>query len=256
MDLERKWSTCRRVFENEGLGGVLRLVLRNLPGIPALLARMFPESWKEWHELSYWKSRRDITKSVPNHYLRVYTELFGLDLGFYEGKRVLDIGCGPRGTLEWADMTLERVGLDPLAKEYLKLGADRQKMTYVTGLAEAMPFENGRFDVIASLNSLDHVDNVDQAISEIKRTLTSGGLVLLLTDVGHEPTPCEPQVLDWDVLDRFAAAGMEILDEKHFERHEDVYTSSFVAEPFDHANPVKRPGTLLAKLRKRAGRAT
>jgi len=55
----------------------------------------------------------------------------------------LDIGCGPRGSLEWADMTKERYGLDPLANEYLKLGADKHKMKYVASGAEKIPFEDG-----------------------------------------------------------------------------------------------------------------
>ena len=38
---------------------------------------------------------------------------FNLDKSFYKNKRILDVGCGPRGSLEWDDMALERVGLDP-----------------------------------------------------------------------------------------------------------------------------------------------
>ena len=30
-----------------------------------------------------------------------------------------DIGCGPRGSLEWATMAAERVGLDPPVNKYL-----------------------------------------------------------------------------------------------------------------------------------------
>ena len=79
--------------------------------------------------------------------------------------------------------------------------------------------------------------------------------MLLLTEVGQEPTPCEPHTLDWAVVQRFGPQ-MEILEEKHFEKNEGIYVSSFVGEPFDHANPVRRVGILLAKLRRRTGATT
>src|SRR5689334_15301113 len=85
-----------------------------------------PERYKQWHELRFWRQRYDSEgRALTNeHYEKYYTTFFGLDHEFYRGKRVIDIGCGPRGSLEWADMTAERIGLDPLANEYLKLGAD------------------------------------------------------------------------------------------------------------------------------------
>jgi len=49
-----------------------------------------------------------------------FLDYFGLSKDFYKGKKILDIGCGPRGSLEWADMTLERVGLDPPGRKILK----------------------------------------------------------------------------------------------------------------------------------------
>jgi 2-polyprenyl-3-methyl-5-hydroxy-6-metoxy-1,4-benzoquinol methylase len=77
---------------------------------------------KHWLELRYWRQRAT-TLTNNEHYAYFFTEHFGIDREFYAGKRILDIGCGPRGSLEWADEAAERVGADPLADEYLKLGA-------------------------------------------------------------------------------------------------------------------------------------
>jgi hypothetical protein len=77
----------------------------------------FPVRHKERHEMEYWKSRVAAEGRLKNgHYLELYTSHFGLEPEFYRGKRILDIGCGPRGSLEWADMAAERIGLDPLAR--------------------------------------------------------------------------------------------------------------------------------------------
>jgi ubiquinone/menaquinone biosynthesis C-methylase UbiE len=97
--------------------------------------------------------------------------VYGINREDYRGKRVLDIGCGPLGSLEWADMTAQRVGLDPLVPRYLKMGSSKHKMEYVASGSENIPFPDGYFDFVTSLNSLDHVDNLDLTIHEIKRVV-------------------------------------------------------------------------------------
>ena len=135
----------------------------------------------------------------------LFTGLVGLEAG-YRGKAVLDIGCGPRGSLEWADEASRRVGLDPLADDYRELGTDAHAMKYVAAGSEAMPFADGEFDVVTSINSLDHVDDLERTASEIKRVTRPGGHLVLAVEVGHDPTWTEPQSLSWDVCDVFAAA--------------------------------------------------
>jgi 2-polyprenyl-3-methyl-5-hydroxy-6-metoxy-1,4-benzoquinol methylase len=103
-------------------------------------ARIFPLHHKERHEMAYWRSELAAEGRLTNEwYLQFYTSTFDLEPSFYAGKRILDIGCGPRGSLEWADMAAERVGLDSLVPMYLKMGADRHKMTYVAASSDAIP---------------------------------------------------------------------------------------------------------------------
>ena len=90
-----------------------------------------------------WAAERVLDNS---HYPKFFTTHFGLTKNYYEDKRILDIGCGPRGSLEWADMALERIGLDPLADIYLANGANKHKMTYVNGRVESMSFDDDSFD--------------------------------------------------------------------------------------------------------------
>ncbi len=110
-----------------------------------------------------------------DHYGGLFTGLVGVEPNFYAGKDVLDIGCGPRGSLNWAEMARRRVGLDPLAEDYRELGIDSHPMEYVAAAAEEMPFDDASFDVITSFNSLDHVEDLDRTIAEIKRVLRPGG---------------------------------------------------------------------------------
>jgi len=170
-----------------------------------VLNKFVPIFGKKDYELDYWKSRFAVEGALTgSHYQNFYTEVFGLTTHDFEGKRMLDIGCGPRGSLEWADNALERVGLDPLADEYLKLGASRHRMKYIAAPSEQIPFEDGHFEVVASFNSLDHVDDLSRTIREIKRVTATNGLFLLMVEINHLPTPTEPLTLGENLLEVFA----------------------------------------------------
>jgi len=168
---------------------------------------VFPLAWKRFSELRFWKKllRNEWGGRLINDwYEDLYTEVYCLRREDYAGKRILDIGCGPAGSLEWADMTAQRVGLDPLVPSYLKLGADQHKMEYIASGAEHIPFSDGYFDFVSSLNSLDHVDNLDATIREIKRVVKKGGFFLLSVEIDHPPTSTEPIYIDDLALQKFA----------------------------------------------------
>jgi len=174
---------------------MIRALLRSIRRIARPLhAALFPNFHKRRSELSYWKGRHSEECILSNgHYEPLFTKAFDLSRDDYTAKRVLDIGCGPRGSLEWADMALQRVGLDPLVPDYLKLGADRHRMEYVAAPSEKIPFASDHFDIVACLNALDHVDDLGRTISEIKRVIRAGGLFLLSVEIDH---PAEPGVGD------------------------------------------------------------
>lgn len=206
---------------------------------------------KRTAEWLYWLSRRLREPTLANtHYEYFFTTHFGLTRADYAGCRVLDVGCGPRGSLEWASEALERVGLDPLARSYRAFGTRGHAMRYVAAPAEHIPFPAGYFDIVSTFNALDHVENVDQAIAELIRVLRPGGLLLLLTDVNHRPTVKEPVAYSWDVLDKFCPP-LTRLHEARFEKSgAGMYDSLHASIPYDEADPRQRYGLLSALLRK------
>ena len=182
---------------------------------------------EEQNALDELLERRAAERMLNNaHYPAFFTTHFGLTPEFYAGKRVLDIGCGPRGSLEWADMARERIGLDPLSETYLALGANKHKMTYVVGRVEDMSFSDEHFDVISSFYSLDHVNRLgarlmaiflEPMLSQISRVLKPGGLLLLLTDLYDAPASGEPSAFA-STLTQEIRRRFEILVEKHYEK--------------------------------------
>jgi ubiquinone/menaquinone biosynthesis C-methylase UbiE len=158
-----------------------------------ILTRLIPTKWKEFNELLYWKSQNFNEGVLKNdHYEYFYTTHFGINKSFYDRKIIMDVGCGPRGSLEWAKNSKRKIGLDPLANDYLKLGVDKHSMEYISSPSENIPLEDETCDAIFSFNSLDHVENIHKSINEIKRCTKPGGLILLLVEVNHPPTSCEP----------------------------------------------------------------
>ena len=126
--------------------------------ISLIVWRFFPTCWKEFNELNYWKKRKKEEGILSNnHFEYFYTTHFELDRCYYENKVILDIGCGPRGSLEWATMASRPIGLDPLANEYLCLGARQHRMEYVDAPSENIPLNDAECDAVFSFNSLDHV---------------------------------------------------------------------------------------------------
>jgi SAM-dependent methyltransferase len=102
-------------------------------------------------------------------------------LGKLEGCAVLDIACG---TGDWLALLAARGarvhGIDlsaraiDLARARLP-GADLRE-----GVAEQLPFEDARFDLVTCLGSLEHFLDQPKALSEMRRVARPGARVLIL----------------------------------------------------------------------------
>ena len=155
-----------------------------------------------------------------------YLHALALDADALRGKRVLDVGCGPfPNLLVFEDC--ERHGLDPLTESYRKAGFPLDLWTsegfeYHAAPAERMPFPDGHFDAVVSVNAVDHVDDFPSVAREVRRVLKPGGMLRLQVNY-HRPTVTEPVQLDDEMMHvHFGwAPGLEKLrDEPHSEAGE------------------------------------
>lgn len=95
------------------------------------------------------------------------------------GMRILDVGCGEGRfcrvlSAEGADV----VGLDPTTALLDRARRLDPEGDYVEGFAEALPFEDGSFDVVLSYVTLLDVGDYRKAVSEMARVLRPGGCVV------------------------------------------------------------------------------
>jgi SAM-dependent methyltransferase len=228
---------------------LLQKVMSRLSHLPAPLLARLPSSIrtaiKEHEEYKFWQRTAQGRTLTNSHFEWFFTTLFDLSESSYKAKRILDIGCGPRGSLEWAHHAAQRVGLDPLVDRYRTLGIDEHHMEYVCAPSESIPFPDGYFDIVSSFNSLDHVDNLEKTLREITRVTKTEGLFLVIVEINHVPTILEPITIDplWlrETLSGFVSLQWRsvIIRSDH-----DIYLS--VREGV--AGRDNEPGILVAKL--------
>jgi len=160
-------------------------------------------SEKEAEELRFWTrnsiyGRRSDERGRPSRRVfKRYLEILAEPATNLDGRTVIDIGCGPMGSLHFFPGAL-KVGLDPLAVQYHEsFGVARhQKMSYVAAYAEKLPLADARADYVFCINAIDHVDEPAAVADEIVRVLKPGGRLILQVDVSKKaPTPTEPHVL-------------------------------------------------------------
>ena len=86
--------------------------------------------------------------------------------------RILDVGCGVKPYYPFfAGVSSEYVGVDVVENPVAEL----------LGPVEALPVEDSSFDVVLCTQVLEHCDDPDQAVRELRRVTRPGGRVLAST---------------------------------------------------------------------------
>jgi SAM-dependent methyltransferase len=103
--------------------------------------------------------------------------------------RCLDVGCGPISKLRYGALKgwLHIVGVDPLNDMYSAILA-RHGLTQIekirpddiiSGFAEDVEFSDNPFDLIYSLNALDHTQDLVRSLKHIGDNLSPGGVAYI-----------------------------------------------------------------------------
>lgn len=93
---------------------------------------------------------------------------------------LLDVGCAwGYGTRFFCQKSKRVCGLDPDAK-YIEIARSRYSdIEFITATLEAVPFPSEAFEMIVACDTLEHVDDEIQCLSEIFRLLKKEGTLIL-----------------------------------------------------------------------------
>jgi SAM-dependent methyltransferase len=110
--------------------------------------------------------------------------------------RVLDLGCGRGGVLERLHPRAGWVaGVDP---DLRSLREHRTPaMALVCGSSKALPYPDGRFDLVCASWVLEHLSHPALALAEVARVLAPGGRFIFVTPNSRHPLVALNQVLGW-----------------------------------------------------------
>jgi len=101
-----------------------------------------------------------------------------------KGDYVLDVGCGGAGLIiNLAKQGAECCGIDPLreisllrAKE--NVNKENVKLHLCQAVGESLPFKNNSFNMVLLLSTLQHVNDQNKVLAEIRGALKTNGILL------------------------------------------------------------------------------
>jgi len=92
--------------------------------------------------------------------------------------RILDVGCGTGANLLMLSEFGDAEGVD-VSEDALAFCHERGLNQVKLGAAEALPYDDGTFDLVTALDVVEHMDDDLAGLKEMRRVLRPGGRVLL-----------------------------------------------------------------------------
>lgn len=127
-----------------------------------------------------------VSKEKANQYQKIIrdAEWEAIQNFIPPNSKFLDVGCGSGYSLKKAQVELscECVGVDPEPGVH---GVGRFDNSFsaglniAKGLSEDLPFENNSFDVVFCSHVLEHVEDEDKSLKEMKRVLKNDGVLVV-----------------------------------------------------------------------------
>ncbi len=173
----------------------------------------------EMYEREYFrKNYADYDLQNPPRKMRFYRALVERCAGGIERPRVLELGCAFGKFLSTLNPEWDRSGLD-LSKFAVESARDSVPgVNFSVSSITDIPFE-GRFDVIAAFDVIEHVSDLEQVACSVKSKLSSSGYFVFVVPTYDGPTGPLIRLLDKDVTHLHKVSRQFWLDwaRRHFE---------------------------------------
>jgi ubiquinone/menaquinone biosynthesis C-methylase UbiE len=128
----------------------------------------------------------------------------------FTGVKILDVGCGFTG--EFLRRIEKKISIGYGVDMFVDQAFSTNKIKLIEhNLNFGLPFLNDEFDAVVSLASLEHMENPEKILKEIKRVLKPGGRLILTA-----PTVYAKPVLE-------LMAGLRIIDRQEIKDHKKYF---------------------------------
>lgn len=113
----------------------------------------------------------------------IHLNRYGLAKPFCKGARVLDAACGEGyGSYlmkTWGARSVDGIDIDQSSVDEARKLFKDDGLKYTQGSVEKLPYEDHTFDLVVSLETMEHIDDPDAFLAEVRRVLKPGGTVIL-----------------------------------------------------------------------------
>ena len=92
--------------------------------------------------------------------------------------KILNVGCGPGRSSEYLSSFGNVVSIE-YDKECCDFAAEKTGLEIINGSITALPLEDDSFDLVCAFDVIEHVENDQLAVSEMKRVTKKNGLVYI-----------------------------------------------------------------------------
>lgn len=143
-----------------------------------------------------------------------------------KGKTVLDIASGSGyGTKILASQAKQVFGVDISddSVKYAEQNYPAKNIKYIVGDGEKIPLKNNSVDVVVSFETIEHIENYRQFLSEVKRVLKDDGLLVLST-----PNDLEFAEGNHFHLHEFKRDELKKLTEEYFEHNKSYFQGTWI----------------------------
>ncbi len=142
--------------------------------------------------MSDWNS--DTAEWYAEKYGEYATNRLGVDeIDFFDNATIIDIGCGTGAALRHATSKVANgkfIGIDPvprmveIATEKTENHEARERIEYRVGSAENLPVDDGVADYVLAFDSIDHWQDVEKGLLEVRRVVKTSGTFAIVKDQG------------------------------------------------------------------------
>ena len=130
-----------------------------------------------------WTGER-LVPTVLNEIAVEHLARYSFAVSLAKGKKILDIACGEGyGSYHLSKVAAEVVGVD-INAETIAYAASKyiaSNLRFAEGNAVQLPLPDQYFDVVVSFETIEHLEQQQQMLAEIKRVLTPGGILIIST---------------------------------------------------------------------------